>query len=87
MVRAYTQSARAVVESAELLPYQRLSILAFMTDYTAIQRITYLLERESIEIVEREFLAEGVRWVVRATDEILNHFKSEAGRSIEVISR
>jgi len=84
MVRAYTHSARTVLLSAALKEYRRCSTLYFATDYSSVQRVSYLLTRQRIPDAKRAFLGDSVTWEIEADEAALERFRQEAGRMIRV---
>jgi uncharacterized YigZ family protein len=78
MVRAYGAAARAVVEAAQLQPWERQHTRRFRCVYSHLRQVEYLLERHGLESLERTFEGEGPRWEIRGMRERLEAFFAEA---------
>ena len=81
LVRAYTQAVKEVIAVSNIKKYEKLYIFSYQSDYSAVQRIEYLLEQADILEVKKEF-ASDVVWTVTATQEKIDAFKELAGRMI-----
>jgi len=76
MVRAYTLAAKNLVEQARWQPYHKEVQYPFATSYQQIRQTEYHLEQVGITQVERTFEAEGVRWMVRGSEEQITLLRS-----------
>jgi len=75
LVRAYGNSVKEVIAEAHLLQYEKMLKYSYVTNYSQVQRVEYLLKKLEIIKVEREFLGDGVAWQIETTKdklEILN---------------
>ncbi len=82
MVRAYTLAAQNVLSGAEMHNYQKMIGKQFTSDYSSVQKLTYLLGQSKITEVQREFLADRVLWDITADQLSLDDFTRRAGRLI-----
>jgi len=80
MVRAYGLAAKTVLERAELIAYRKMLTMHFVTDYTSVQRVEYLLAQLDIGEIKRAFLQDSVQWEIVADEERLGLFRKQAGR-------
>ena len=81
LVRAYTEATKAVITESNIVKYEKLHMLSYQSDYSAVQRIEYLLEQAEITEVQKQFDT-AVSWQVRAPQEKLETFTALAGRLI-----
>jgi len=77
LVRAYGSAVKEVIAQADLIPYEKRMEYRFKTTYSEVQKSEYLLAKCGISTTEREFLADGVAWVVWGTEMQLEQFKKE----------
>jgi len=64
MARAYSEAAKAVVDEAELIPYEKEMQLSFFTDYANMRRWEYLLSGFNSLRIDREFDEKGANWSI-----------------------
>jgi len=64
MARAYSESAKAVVDVAELLIYEKEKQISFFTDYGALRKWEYLLSGLNSLKFDREFNENGANWSI-----------------------
>ncbi len=62
MVRAYSDAAKTVIQTATLYPYVKQTPLTITTPYHQINRYEHFLKTEGIDFGNREFLDNKVRW-------------------------
>ncbi len=55
LVRAYSDATNLVIDSADLLPYQKENVIVVSCAYTDIGKVGYILENLGIKIIEKEF--------------------------------
>jgi uncharacterized YigZ family protein len=79
MVRAYGAAARAVLEAAPLLIWERRETFVFRCGYARIRQVEYWLDRCGISGVERNFRENDVLWTLRASAGKLASFRELAG--------
>ena len=76
MARAYADAAKAVIESAELFPYEKEATVTFFTPYAEVSRWAYLINQIEGLAVDKHFENDGCRWRVSGPE-----------RSIEALKR
>jgi len=64
MARAYSESAKSVVDSAELIPYEKEIQLSFFTDYANLRKWEYLVSDLNLAKIDREFNEKGAYWTI-----------------------
>jgi len=64
MARAYSEAAKAVVDEAELIPYEKEMQLTFFTDYANMRRWEYLVSGFNSLKIDREFNQKGANWSI-----------------------
>ena len=79
MARAYGAAARAAVEAATLLPYEKLLGRSYTCSYDTLRRIEYLLKHSRVTILATDYGSEGIRLRIRGSVEALKAFENEAG--------
>ena len=84
MIRAYTDSAKSVLEIAEPIEHEVEKNIIFNSTYSMIQQIEYLLSKVEITSIKKDFSDSKVKWIIKTTEEKFNKFKSKIGRSIEI---
>ncbi len=81
LVRAYTQATKEVIAVSNIKKYEKLHIFSYQSEYSAVQRIEYLLSQVGILDVKKEF-ASDVSWTMTTTQEKIDAFRELAGRAI-----
>ena len=81
LVRAYTQATKEVIAVSNIKKYEKLHIFFYQSEYSAVQRIEYLLNQVDIIDVKKEF-ASDVAWSISATQEKIDAFRELVGRTI-----
>ena len=71
LVRAYGESVKQVIKSADLKPYLKLSRIEFFLPFKAIPHAEYLCEQTGIRIVNRDFGAQGADVTLEGPEEDL----------------
>ncbi len=84
LVRAYGNATNLVIESANLLPYQKELQLSFACAYTDIGRVEYLLAELNIDKLSKEFGVREVIMTISASEEQREKFLLQADRLIVV---
>ena len=79
MVRAYGQSAKSVIDTAEFIPYRRESQIHFRSSYSDIRKIEYQLKLLEIERVEKSFESERVLWSLWVSDDEVERLRGVLG--------
>jgi len=80
LVRAYSHAINAAIVQANIEPYEPKSKIEFFTPYPLVQRIEYWVQKESAEVTNRIFLADGVDWELFLTNlqvDALKEFTSD----------
>ena len=72
MARAYADAAKAVVQAADVVAFILRRRYRFKTGYEAVRQTEYRLQRYGIEVVQRDFVADGVIWQVLLSEEEKN---------------
>jgi putative IMPACT (imprinted ancient) family translation regulator len=73
MARAYADAAKAVVQAADVVAFILRRRYRFKTGYDAVRQTEYRLQQlYGIEVVQRDFVADGVIWQVRLSEEEKN---------------
>lgn len=75
MVRAYSSSAKAVIESAKIVPYEPLIEYKLELSYSNQRQIEYNLKISQITDIKREFLEKKVIYILKATEQKINRLK------------
>ncbi len=60
LVRAYGDAVNLVIESENLIPYEKVETIKIKFDYTDIRQIEYELNKLSINILSKEFLSKVI---------------------------
>ncbi len=76
MARAYGEAAKTVIESAELVPYEKEAVVTFFTLYAEVSRWEYLINQIEGLAADKHFENDGCRWRVSGPE-----------RSIEALKR
>jgi uncharacterized YigZ family protein len=82
LVRAYAEAANAAYARAVLLPYEKLFVHTIECDYTHISMIEYESTQAKIRIDSKEFGDKGALFEIEGTQENLERFYGELGRSV-----
>ncbi len=76
MARAYAKAVKDVLESAELLGYEKEITYVFVSNYNVGDKILYTLKECGITNIEREFQEEIV-WKVKGSKKAISLFKDK----------
>ncbi len=68
LVRAYGSSAKEVIANAKLVEYVKKEKLDFFTIYSICDRFEHFIKKEGLEIIKKEYLADGVEWSLRLSE-------------------
>lgn len=68
MVRAYTQSAKAVLATSELLLFEAKKSITFTTSYTITKRYEHYFDTHTITYPNRVFHADSVTWHIALSE-------------------
>ena len=71
MARAYSEAAKAVVDKAELIPYEKEIQLTFFTDYANMRRWEYLISCFNSLKIDRQFDEKGAKWSVCGPESVV----------------
>lgn len=74
MVRAYTQSAKAVLEASMIIPYEPKKSITFDTSYTITKRYEHYFDKHTIPYPNRLFHTDMVTWNVELTEDEIKDF-------------
>ncbi len=77
LVRAYSTSAKLVIESADIFKYEKFVKYNFQTPYSNIQRVEYILKGLGIVNINREFMSNSVEWEIEAPESKIENFKRD----------
>ena len=69
MARAYSLATKDVIDSADLLLYQKQIEYIFHTSYSGVDRVGHTLKGLGITQIQRDFNADGVEWRVKGNQE------------------
>lgn len=75
MVRAYTQSAKAVLDASTLLPYEPKETITFDTSYTIMKRYEHYFDKHTIDYHDRIFQIDFVTWHIQLTQKEQQSFE------------
>jgi len=75
MVRAYTQSAKTVLDASTLLPYEPKETITFDTSYSIIKRYEHHFDKFNIDYHDRIFQTDIVTWHIKLTQDEEKLFK------------
>jgi len=75
MVRAYSSAAKAVIDSANIVPFIELIQYTVEASYSAQRQIEYHLNQIGIKEIEREFKQSKVLWHIRASANQIERIK------------
>ncbi len=87
LVRAYSDATNLVIDSADLLPYQKENVIVVSCAYTDIGKVGYMLENLGIKVIEKEFDAVGEIMHLQAPQESLDTFLEEAKRLVKIVTQ
>ena len=76
MARAYALAVKEVLQSAELISYEKQIAYDFFTSYSEVDKTLHTLKQIGILEYEREFGIEGVTWNILASEEKINKFRN-----------
>jgi|AAUQ01.1.fsa_nt_gi uncharacterized YigZ family protein len=77
LVRAYTASAKLVIETSDSFLYENIIEYNFKSTYKNIQRVEYILRETKIDNFNRDFLSDGVEWTIKAPVSKIEEFKEK----------
>jgi len=78
LVRAYSTSAKLVIQNSDNFIYEKVVSFSFNTLYSSIQRIEYILRDIGICNIERDFLSDRVHWEIKAPISKIDEFKNRS---------
>jgi uncharacterized YigZ family protein len=84
LVRAYSQSVNTVIQEANLLEYMKLEKLTIICTYNELSKIEYILSKENISSIEKEF-SDNVSLNIKATKEVFRNLKNDLPRTVKFI--
>ncbi|MEE8588177.1 MAG: YigZ family protein, partial [Sulfurimonadaceae bacterium] len=84
---AYSDATNLVIDSADLLPYQKENILVASCAYSDIGKVGYMLDNLGIKVIEKEFDAVGEIMHLQAPQESLDTFLEEAKRLVKIVTQ
>ncbi|MCH9814313.1 MAG: YigZ family protein [Epsilonproteobacteria bacterium] len=76
MVRAYSSAAKAVIQSANLHPYEKRYNISFETPYRQVNRYEHYFNGVNIPYPNREFKVDSIYWSLFLTQEEIDAFKA-----------
>lgn len=79
MARAYADSVKNVLNEAILVPYEKQVKYEFETSYSTVDKTLYQLNQYGITEYERDFGVDGVKWIIRGSEEKINQYKTSHG--------
>lgn len=83
LVRAYSDAVNLVINSAELLKYEKLQTAIIEVDYSTLSKVKYLINSLNIIVSNKEFTSK-VKLHLQISDEQLNSLKTELPREVEI---
>ncbi|WP_044417886.1 YigZ family protein [Halarcobacter anaerophilus] len=83
LVRAYSDAVNLVINSAELLKYEKLQTVIIEVDYSTLSKVEYLINSLNIIVSNKEFTSK-VKLHLQISDEQLNNLKTELPREVEI---
>jgi uncharacterized YigZ family protein len=83
LVRAYSDAVNLVINSAELLKYEKLQTAIIEVDYSTLSKVEYLINSLNIIVSNKEFTSK-VKLHLQISDEQLNSLKTELPREVEI---
>ncbi|QDF29618.1 YigZ family protein [Halarcobacter anaerophilus] len=83
LVRAYSDSVNLVINSAELLKYEKLQTAIIEVDYSTLSKVEYLINSLNIIVSNKEFTSK-VKLHLQISDEQLSSLKTELPREVEI---
>ncbi|MFH0710776.1 MAG: YigZ family protein [Pseudomonadota bacterium] len=85
LVRAYAEAANAAYTQAILKPYEKLFVRKIECDYSNISMAEYESAHANIRIISKEFGDKGALFEIEGTEENLEKFYGEVGRSVRQV--
>jgi len=77
MARAYSEAAKAVVDSAELIPYEKEMQLSFFTDYANMRKWEYLVSGFNSLKIDRKFDENGAQWSIYGHESVVKQLQEK----------
>lgn len=85
LVRAYAEAANVAYAKAILHPYEKLFVHKIECDYPNISMVEYESGQANIRIISKEFGDTGAIFEIVGTEENLDKFYSELGRTVRLV--
>jgi len=76
MVRAYSASAKEVINSAKVIPYEKLFEFKIQKPYSQQRQFEYFLKELNITPTKREFLQDKVEWTLNISQKKIELIKN-----------
>lgn len=76
LVRAYGESVKAVIKDASLKPYIKLTTIELSIPFKNIPHIEYLCDQKGVRIVEKDFGADGAKFILEGVEEDMDLIRS-----------
>lgn len=83
LVRAYSDAANLVIDSAKLFKYEKTETLTINVDYSLLSKVEYILNNLNIIVSNKEFET-NVKLTLLITKEQLENLKNELPREIKI---
>jgi len=77
MARAYSEAAKPVVDSAELIPHEKEMQLSFFTDYANMRKWEYLVSGFNSLKIDRKFDENGAQWSVYGPESVVKQLQKK----------
>jgi uncharacterized YigZ family protein len=84
LVRAYSDAANLVLQSANLLEYKDEKTIQIAFEYTYLRKIEYEIQKHQLKILEKSF-HQNTLYTIKGDEENLHLFLEEVQRIIELL--
>ncbi len=81
MARAYAEAAKAVIDAAELVPYEKQDAITFFTPYAEVSRWEYLIGQTPGLTADKRFEGDGCRWRVSGPEGSVEALKTKLAKA------
>lgn len=85
LVRAYSDAVNNVIEQVDLDPYAKTVQVQLRCSYDQLGRVEYILNKEDVTIIDKEFGASDVSVWIEGTQEHLDASIAKFDRNISII--
>ena len=74
MARAYAQAVKDVLQTADIVLYEKEVLHTFTTSYSSIDKILHMLKQCGITKIERDFGTNEVGWMIKGSEGKIENF-------------